>query len=798
MNADKVTRSGACSLLALLVLLALGAGCGPGAGQTRPAEEPAPVTPPPAVRTGALVVRNATIDPLTLHVDGVTVAELAPEGTWEGEVRVGRHDLLAVNRPLDVVHSRGVEVLAGRESRWLVRQRYGALLVTNGTRRPATVLVDGRPVGEVPPQAEQRFATVPEGRRSVAAVDPRGAVIESQTLAFQEGAVVRWSVAAPVETAPPPARLEVFNDSGLALTVYRDGFPLGPVAPFAVTRFEGQPPGLARLVARDLRGDVLAEEALTLAPAGVARWHVAVATCQVRVENRSPERYMVTIDGRHVGPVEPTRAHVYAGIRPGAHRLEARPVEGGVVRERDVVCPPGGAVEWVLTPPPRAALDLHNGTDTPVTVAMDGRPLGVVRPGLTTRFQGILPGVHEFEAAPAGGPPHVRELDLGPGEVAGWAIGPRPAALVVHNGWDVPAIVVLDGRRIGRIDPQSAGRFDGLIAGKHTLRAERAGGLPQVAQVVLPEGAATEWRVIADAPATLRIVNRNAVPVRLRVAGVDRGRLQPGAERVFDGLRPGKLQVEATAESGAADVDTLELAPGAVVVWMARLPDQAALTVVNRAGVDVVVDLGARRLGPVPAGSSRTFAELPPGRHVVRASRPGGPVVAEGSVSLTTGAVTSWLVAEAPRARFRVRNEGADRVLVSLDGHRLGPVPAGGEVVFADLTPGRASAVAHGLDGREIARAEVVLGATGPDATWTVRPAPAAGQVVVENVLPIPVRVLRERDVLAELPPGARRVLELPRGVHELRAYSTDARRDLLGSTTLKVGARAAHWTIGP
>jgi hypothetical protein len=786
---------------AAAVVFAAGA-CGPPgllAPPPAPAGAPPAAAPPPP--PGLVVVRNATVDVLTLHVDGIPVAELPPGGAWEGEVRPGRRDLLAVNPEVDVVHARGVEVAAGRETRWLVRQRQGALLVANGGRRPATVLVDGRALGEVPGGAEQRFDAVPEGRRHLEARGPRGTVLDRASLTVQEGAVTRWAFGSAQPAPPPPALLDVFNDTGWPLTVYADGLALGPVPAGATQRFESLPPGAAQMVARGARGDVLARETVQLAPGLLVRWHVALATCSLRVENRSSDRYVILIDGRHVGPVEPTRAHVYAGIRPGAHHLEARPVEGGVVRTRELHCPPGGELEWQLDPPPRAALDVHNGTAAVLEIAMDGRPLGTIRPGLTTRFQGILPGRHRFEAAAtpgaaAGVPPHVRDLELAAGEVAGWSIGPRPAALVVRNGWDEPAIIVVDGRRIGRVEPRSVGRFDELVAGKHTVRADRAGGAPQVAVLTLPEGVATDWEVVPDAPATLRIVNRNAVPVLLRVDDRELGRLQPGAERVLSGLRPGTVRVEARAAGGAADADTLTLAPGAVVIWMARLPDQAALTVVNRTAADVVIDLGPRRLGPVPAGTSRTFGELAPGRHTVRASRPGGPVVAEDSVSLTTGAVASWIVAEAPRARLRVRNESLDRVLVALDGHRLGPVPARGEVVFADLRPGRAVVVAQGLDGRELARAEVVLQAPGPDASFVVRPAPVDGQVVIENHLAVPVRILRERDVLAELPPGARRVVDLPRGDHVLRAYSLAARPALLDSLRVRVGARAARWEI--
>ena len=788
------------ALLSMLAAL-LVAGCGPAYGVPPTTPPPAPVVaaPPPAPRAGALVVRNGTVDPLALRVDGADVAELAPGATRRVEgLAEGRHDVLVWNEAVGVLQARGVDVPGGHEVRWHVRQRFGALVVRNETRRPATIVVGGDAIGTVQPGAEGRFRAVPEGRRDVEARGPAGAVLASDVLVFEEGATRSWAVLPPRQAPPPPpATLDVHNATDVAVTVYRDGYAVGTVPPEASGRFQPLAPGEARLVARDARGDVLASAVIDLRPGAVAAWRVAVASCRLRVENQSAERYLVVVDGRHLGPVERGRAHVYAGLRPGGHRVEARPVEGGVSRTRDVVCPPGGAVEWVLTPPPRATLEVHNGTDAPLDISLDGQRLGTVGAGFTTRFHNLAPGTHRIEASGRGIAPHVRDLEFGAGGVHGWTIGPRPAALLVRNGWDVPAIVVLDGRRIGRVPPRDAARFEDLVAGSHTVRAEREDGPAQVAGLRLPEGRTTDWAIQPDAPATLRIVNRNAVPVDLRVGGRDHGTLAPGAERVIAGLRAGVVEVEARAPSGAVDAERIELRAGAVIIWMARLPDHAALTVVNDSRTDVAVQLGARRLGLVRAGARETFRGLAPGRHAVRATGPGGaPLVAEATLSLTTGAVTSWIVRDLPGASLRVRNLGHERVVVFLGGHRLGPVPAGGEVLFQQLAPGRTVLLARGLDGRDIARDDVVLHAGGLATVWTVRPAPATGDVVIENHAGFPIRVLRGRDVVGEIAPGARTVFELPRGDHELRAYDTAPRPALVDTATVRVGARAFVWKV--
>ena len=264
----------------LLLLLAGALGCGP-----PPAAPPAPPAARPPAPTGVFTVRNDTIDPLALRLDGVIVGALRPGGSYRsGPIPVGRHRLRAEHTALDVAHDYDIEVFEGAEIGWRILQLYGTLRLANPNAFPVAIELAGAPRGRLGPGEGSYFDRIPVGRRDVIIRGPDGGVLLRRTLTFRAGELVQLAldqrrppptgapppVVVPVEPTPggppagrPPApvhvpaasaALVVTSSWGVAATVRLGERVLGTVPPHGRSRFEGLPAGRHRIRAERPEG----------------------------------------------------------------------------------------------------------------------------------------------------------------------------------------------------------------------------------------------------------------------------------------------------------------------------------------------------------------------------------------------------------------------------------------------------------------------------------------------------------------------------------------------------------------
>lgn len=314
--------------------------------------------------------------------------------------------------------------------------------------------------------------------------------------------------------------------------------------------------------------------------------------------------------------------------------------------------------------------------------------------------------------------------------------------------------------------------------------------------------------------ATLEVVNRTAEPREVLVRGYREGVVESGKRARFRFLGVGSADVSAwTADTAAmAPEDAsypradLELRGGAVVRWvldgpLPEPPELADLTVTNTLKRHVQVTVGGRPVGPVLAGDTRRFRDVPAGQVTVKARHHDSGFELSARLELPPEGEQHWDVAAA-MGEITVVNDSREPMLVTLDGTgstRVGP----GERKVIDDVPGgehvlKASGTHTGLE--RVHRAPV--SADAPH-TWTLSADRSA--IDVTNATAEPVELAETAGVEGRqiIPPnGTLRLGDLESGPRTLTAIGLDSgmpygeRFDLVPGQQIRWTVRPIHGTI--
>lgn len=461
----------------------------------------------------------------------------------------------------------------------------------------------------------------------------------------------------PVPAPPAPGVVVIHNGTPDQLDVRLDGALVGSVRPGATIRTGPVVAGRHRMVAEDPRSGVAYTEDVEV-PAGFeARWSIRAGYGVVEVENLGPAGVVVEMDGRELGRVAGGGRERFGSVPAGMRHLVARRADGRVLREETVLVAVRGTVRWTIAPvapppaPRRASLEVFNRAPEPVEVRLDGEPLGRVKAGERKRFGRLRAGPARVSAVTRAGQPVARaELHLRPGQLAVWEVVPPSCRLEVRNETRRRFAIDVDGRPQGNVTPGSVVVFEGIPAGRRTVRARRPDGAARQVEVQCTPGGIARWRLTPPPRAALDVVNHTGALFELREEGRVIGRVAPGATRRFGNLRPGRRRFEARGAGVPPSVRDIVLRAGAVERWVVEAPF-ATLVVRNPTRRPATIYLDGRELGSVAAGGRARFERLRAGRHRLRVVRRGLPDHVE-SIALVEGRVTRWRVPKAGRAEL--------------------------------------------------------------------------------------------------------------------------------------------------
>ncbi len=267
-----------------------------------------------------------------------------------------------------------------------------------------------------------------------------------------------------------------------------------------------------------------------------------------------------------------------------------------------------------------------------------------------------------------------------------WPAEARPAdgMISVENQRFEAVEIIVDGRELGDVRAESRRELP-VSAGTHSVRVRTRDGRVVLAQTlrVRPHGAA-ELR-IPPTQANLTVRNATGRDGRLVVEGMDRGSLQPGAERTVV-LDPGTVSVQLRDGQFVLDSARLTVRAGERPSWRAAAPTVADLEVRNPLPVPVRVRVDERPTVSLEPGERQIFRGLSPGLTSVVVSERSGRVLVRDEVRVDPYDGGNFVVPPPSEGAIRLVNLGAGTVDVYAGGRRVASIaPRGEEEVMVPL-----------------------------------------------------------------------------------------------------------------
>ncbi len=291
--------------------------------------------------------------------------------------------------------------------------------------------------------------------------------------------------------------LTIVNERSSPVEVQVDGERLGRVAPGAKRQFHNIPNGV-RLVEIEGRGPDPVRQ-ISVPVGGTAFVRVEALLGGLAVTNKATIPMRVALNGRALGTAAPGQTLRADGLKPGPHRLVARPAAsrfGRVEALDEVVDVRAGKDAHAAIAPYLASVRVTNPSGQRAALRVDGRREDRLRPGETELISGLEPGRHTIELVHRGHVIDRTTLHLAPGQRAEWRpVDRRRGDIRVSNTGRLPLTIEIDGRVVERrLDPGEVEIVRDLTPGTH------------IVTVIGPRGRATRHRVTVQGAATEDLV----------------------------------------------------------------------------------------------------------------------------------------------------------------------------------------------------------------------------------------------------------------------------------------------------
>lgn len=274
----------------------------------------------------------------------------------------------------------------------------GVLAVVSEFDEPATILIDGRLLGVVPPQGASEFEGLVPGKVRVQAFSADGTVLARSRISVEPGAKPLWFLrpGSTKELDEDEGALLVVNATDESLGIQIDGWERGRIEPDQRRRFEGLLPGIHAVAAAGTRSqDVFRMQAEVVKGAQLT-WTVLPRNATLSLNNLRDEAVRVLVD-------EEPRVEVEAGVTlevdvpSGKRMIEAVGVRT-LASTRYRMDLPAATVTHLDLARPLASVRVTNRQSGPVEVSSEQGVLGFVGPGEAVVFDSLLPGHHRLRA----------------------------------------------------------------------------------------------------------------------------------------------------------------------------------------------------------------------------------------------------------------------------------------------------------------------------------------------------------------------------------------------------------------
>ncbi len=289
-----------------------------------------------------VTVHNATTRSIQLLLDGSSLAEVPPGETLvRNGVPPGRHRLEARSgeERFDEV---AFQLRGGDWFSWPLEEKLGSLLVRNRTPEELEILLDGAGAGKLPPGSNSLLERLPVRTLTATARGLSGR-LHALTFSSKAGSKVEWVI------EPESGGVLLQGLAGTSATLFADGLEVCRIEPDSP---DPRPVPLASgpRILRIVRADgterigtvqVVQELYTPFAAAGTDP--------EIELRNRTPDRLVLTVDGRQAGEVEAGATVELLLSGPGAHTIHATSPDGtGSWRLENVPFKAGARFGWTV------------------------------------------------------------------------------------------------------------------------------------------------------------------------------------------------------------------------------------------------------------------------------------------------------------------------------------------------------------------------------------------------------------------------------------------------------------------
>lgn len=418
-----------------------------------------------------------------------------------------------------------------------------------------------------------------------------------------------------------------------------------------------------------------------LARDGWAAPAVGSDTCPARLRWTNATAGAITLDVEGVGPRRVDAGATAALCRPAGPTGYL--VQGADWQFRGTVDAAAGDVRSVVLRAPGGTLSVHNRSEEPQAIAIDGAPPANLGPSESKSFGPLAAGEHRVVARSLRSAAHHGAVVLVAAGRQAVAVIPAPRSkLRLRNPLDEPSRVLVDGQPFGQVGPRAELWVVGVGPGGHAVRWQGD-----------TSGRIADETWLADDPAArrsgaiaLQVRNRTGEDLTLPRELAHVGAVLPAGATPTWSLVRGDYRLHATGVDSGLDYGfDVRADAAAAQSWRIDRPT-ATLRVVNRAGEPAVVSVHGARVASLGHGRE-TLLRVPAGRLQLRATLAGRPEPHTAGAMLLGGEQGLWTIS-ARDTHVVVANQWPEPLDVRLDGRRAAVVAAGGDVRLP-VQPGR-------------------------------------------------------------------------------------------------------------
>ncbi|MCA9518096.1 MAG: hypothetical protein KC635_24325, partial [Myxococcales bacterium] len=515
-----------------------------------------------------LRVVNRTPKALALYVKGELRGEVAA-----GEAAIVRRlpsppfDVELFDQAATMRLVKHFDADASLPATWIATAETGSLHVENRRPERLEVNVDGRRVGEAPPNADLTFSGVLTGDRLVEA---RG---EKTGTVLRAYVTVDTGLAAAVTFANPNATLVIEN--GLGETLMLQG-------PLAQERRQ-VPPGQAasfRVPAEQATYGVMSEDGatyskkLTPGPGETVTWAIRATDTSLLVQNELDEDIAVTVDDQAIGTVAPGRVGAFPEVATGRRSLQAVGLTTGTVIATTQLARPDEPLNWTVALRPGRAL-VDNASAERVAVSIDGKPYASIEPGATKLFPDLPEGVHTLVAeGDVSGIQHRYDVEIHGGQDVLVRVEPPMGILLVDNQSGEAVLVSVDGVRRARVPAGGVAVPVAVPAGHRLVQLERLADHTVTGFELDLAAEGTVSLAIPRADVRLVVANQLDTARTVRLGARTLGVVEPGGSLTVEGLPAGWAELTARdAGNVVTHAERRQLMSGETASWALVAPE---------------------------------------------------------------------------------------------------------------------------------------------------------------------------------------------------------------------------------